>query len=859
MTKKIYHFRAEDNPKLNEVGGKAKALIETTRAGFPVPSGFALSVDFFNPWLQEIKDSSEWSELLLNVTREQCKVIKSKAAQLMFNEQQKIEIGKALNQFESGTVYAVRSSSPEEDLEGTSFAGMYETLLGVTKNRLERAIASAFSSCFNFRVMEYKKQNNINLENTCIAVVVQRQIASDVSGVGFSLNPNNNCYDEVIINASFGLGESIVSGIVTPDTYVVDSLKNEIIEKIVGDKQTALWLKDDGGTIQKDNHNLKDQALADIQILKLSRLIKKCEKHYGKPMDTEWAFENNKLYLLQSRPITTYIPLFDELITKPLEKKKIYIDVMGLTQGFTESMSVLGMDLWARIINELKGGIMPTSIDGGMPSIHGRQYVNVSNLMAGWGSFATKKFIESYDENVKKIFADIDLVKEYKPVRMPKAMKKTKLNMLKMTFRMMPSTIRAKFSDYKKVVKEYNITADNILSHLKKLNSKKKFSEIVDFTMKDLETIMNVAGLMLTGMAAFASIKKMFKGKDVEKLVTALGMDLDGNPTSQMGHLLFKLASYDEFQLTKSVDEFMTKIKERSYSKEFMNDYVEYLARFGARGFMEIDVASKRVYEDPTLLYEKLININVKDSQISNVKAKRKEAYEKLLNVAKKGGFDKKFKKQAEIYQATFGYREHPKYIIVMIYAKLHDIALEIGEKFAKENRLEDKWHIFDLHIGEITKAQNGEDIDLKAIRDKNLAPYKKVAHIKDWPLVINSRGKIFKPKINAEEGDLVGSAIAPGVVRGRAKVLRTPYEKPLKSGEILVTKATEPSWTPIFINAAGVIMEVGGPLQHGGIIAREYGIPCVSGMLGIMDIVKDGDMLEVDGSNGIVKIIEKS
>ncbi|SMB90274.1 pyruvate, water dikinase [Desulfonispora thiosulfatigenes DSM 11270] len=857
MNKKIYPFTNKDIPPLSVVGGKAKALIETSRAGFPVPEGFVLSVEFFSPWLKEIKSSSEWSELLLNVTRQQCDIVKSKARKLIFDEWQKLELDKVLSNFKTGIPFAVRSSSPEEDLEGTSFAGMYETSLGIKAEELEKNIASAFSSCFDFRVIEYKRKNKVNLENTQIAVIVQRQIASDVSGVGFSLNPTNNSYDEVMINASFGLGESIVSGIVTPDTYVVDSVKNEIIEKRIGDKQSALWIKSEGGIIKKDTNNCNEQALTDEQIFELTDLIKKCERYYEKPMDTEWAFEENKLYLLQSRPITTYLSLFPELLTKPGEMKKIYIDVMGLTQGFTESMSVLGMEIWTRVVDELKGDIMPSSIDGIMPALHGRQYINVSNCIAAWGLFATKQFLKKYDDNVKKIFSDIDLAREYKPAKTPENLKNLKFGMLKMVFPMIPSTIKAKFSDYKEVVNEYNSTASNIFSHIKILKSDKGFSEIVDLAIKDLETIMNKMGITIAGMSAFASIKRMFKSKDVEKLVIALGMDLEGNPTSQMGHLLFKLASYDDFQKTKSVEEFLVKVKEKSYSIEFMKDYEEYLNKFGARGFMEIDVASKRVYEDPRLLYEKLININIKDSQILNVKTKREEAYNKLLAVAKEGGFDKKFEKQAEIYQATFGYREHPKYVIVMICAKLHDIALEIGEKFVQEGILDDKWHIFDLHSKDITNAQKDEKIDLKAIRDRNLAPYKKVAHIKDWPLVIDSRGKIFKPKINAEDGDLLGTAIAPGIARGRAKLLRMPYEKPLNPGEILVAKATEPSWTPIFINAAGVIMEVGGPLQHGGIIAREYGIPCVSGMLGIMDIIKDGDLLEVDGSNGIVRIIE--
>lgn len=274
-----------------------------------------------------------------------CDEIKSKAKQLVFNQEQRVEIEKSLKKFKLEAIFAVRSSSPEEDLEGVSFAGMYETYLGVTTEKIEKTIALAFSSCFDFRVMEYKRQNNINLDNTSIAIIVQRQIDSDISGVGFSLNPNNNCYDEIMINASFGLGESIVSGIVTPDTYIVDSIRNEIIDKKIGEKQIAIGLKKDGGTIEQENKNKKEQALNDSQILELGKLIKKCEKYYKRPMDIEWAFEDDKLYLLQSRPITTYIPLFEELLTKPGEKKNIYIDVMGLTQGFTTSMSVLGMEL----------------------------------------------------------------------------------------------------------------------------------------------------------------------------------------------------------------------------------------------------------------------------------------------------------------------------------------------------------------------------------------------------------------------------------------------------------------------------------------------------------------------------------
>ncbi len=220
-------------------------------------------------------------------------------------------------------------------------------------------------------------------------------------------------------------------------------------------------------------------------------------------------------------------------------------------------------------------------------------------------------------------------------------------------------------------------------------------------------------------------------------------------------------------------------------------------------------------------------------------------------------GKEKKFIKLANKYQETFGYREHPKYIIVYILAMLHNICLEMADEWVKQGRLENPYQVFDLHIDEITKAQKDPDFDMMTAREKNLVGYRKVEHVTNWPLVIDSRGKIYKPKLEIKDGDIVGDPIAPGKIIGKAKVLRSPYEKPLEQGEILIARNTEPSWTPIFINAAGVIMEIGGPLQHGGIIAREYGIPCVSGLIGIMDLIKDGDLLEVDGYNGVVKILE--
>ncbi len=852
----IYNFNVNNVPKLNQVGGKAKALIETTKAGFPVPEGMALSVDFFGAWLKEVKDSKEWRVMLANTTKEACDLVKTKATTMRFTSDMKKTYESELKRLK-GDVFAVRSSSPEEDLEGTSFAGMYETLLGQKRVDLEKAIAHAFSSCFDFRVMEYKKQNGISPERTCIAVVVQRQIASDVSGVGFSLNPLNNAYDEVFINASFGLGEAIVSGIVTPDTYIVDSVKDEIIEKKVNDKKIVIWLKADGGIEKKNSKNSSEQALSDSQIIELSKMIKNCEKNYGIPMDIEWAFENGKLYLLQSRPITTFLPLFPELVTNPDEKKKIYVDIMAMTQGFTNPMSVLGIEIWGEMLYRIKGGMMTPQVGGTVPTIHGRQYMSITDLQKHMGKKGVNKMLSTYDGNVRKIFDDIGNIDYLVPNKKPEGTKGSKKKLVKMVFNMLPGILKAMFFDHKAVIADYNRVANQVIENAKKLKKDDDFNENVDYILNNLSTIMNTISAMMAGMISQQSIKKMFRGEDIEKDIVALAMDLEGNPTSAMGHLLFKIACYEEIQKISTREEFIEKAKRRSFSDELLEDYDEFMDKYAVRGFMEIDVASKRIYEDVGMLYDKLIEINTEDNQITKVKDKRKAAYERLLKAAKAKGKEKQFVKAAEKYQATFGYREHPKYVIVYIYAMLHNICLELADDWVKEGRLDEQYHIFDLHVDEISMAQKDSSLDIREIREKNLAPYKKVAHVKEWPLVIDSRGKIYKPKMEIKDGDIVGDPIAPGKVTGRAKVLRTPYEKSLNPGEILVTTSTEPSWTPIFINASGVVLEIGGPLQHGGIIAREYGIPCVSGLMGIMGIVKDGDLLEVDGSNGIVKIIK--
>jgi pyruvate,water dikinase len=855
----IYAFNTKEETKLSQVGGKAKSLIEMTAAGFDVPEGFVLSVDFFANWMEIIRATTDWQDFLSVPDKEECDALKVRAVELKLTEEQKASIETALNELKEKTLFAVRSSSPEEDLEDTSFAGQYDSVLGVVPDQLETAIAHAFASMFDTRVVEYKKLNGIPLDNPRIAVIVQKQIASEVSGIAFSLNPANNCYDEAMVSASFGLGEAIVSGQVTPDTFVVDKVKKEILTRKVASKAFGLWLMEDGGTIERINEDPGTSSLDDEQILQVAELAAACEAHYAKPMDIEWAIEEGTLYLLQARPITTYLPLFPELLTEPGEKKNLYIDIMGLTQGFTENLSELGTDFWSEMLQVAKMGIMPEGRDGVVVSLHGRQYIHISNLAKAMGIKQVEKLFSGYDMPTRRAFKSIDF-NEYMPKKKTEKTKKIPMKIFKMMLAVGPASLKSVFTDHRKVREDYVRISDSVKLEVREdLDIEKPFTQLIDESLLNVIKLIRSAGMIMAGMTALSGMKKLFKGQDVEDLVISMGMDLDGNPTSAMGHYMFKLASYEEIKNTSTGEEFAERIGKRDYTEEFLADYDEYMVLFGARGFKEIDIAAQRSYEDLPAFFNQLAHINTEDNRLLDVKERRKKAYDKLLGIAKQEGFEKKFVKLATKYQETFGYREDPKFVIVLVTDQLRRVALILADQFVVEGRLANRDQIFDLTAAEISRAQRDSGFDMMGAREENLAHYVLPTQVKNWPNIIDSRGKIIRDNSKGEDGDIVGDPIAPGKVTGRAKVLHSPYEKQLESGEILVTKATEPAWTPVFVNAAGVVLEVGGPLQHGAIIAREYGIPCVSGVADVQNLIKDGDLIEVDGSRGIVRILEDS
>jgi phosphoenolpyruvate synthase/pyruvate phosphate dikinase len=350
-------FISTERPTIDQVGGKALALITMTGEGMPVPPGFVLSVGFFEPWNAAVQATPEWRAVQtgeVEALAQSAQALQSLCLDLRFSPAQQKDLERALDSLQAAhpvPLFAVRSSSPEEDLESASFAGGYETTLGVTLENLETAIRHSFASSFDERVILYKRAHGFPTDRSRIAVIVQQQVDADSAGVAFSLNPLNNCYDEAVINANYGLGESVVAGEVDPDVFVVDKLSHEILDVQIGRKEVAIALQPGGGTTRSSRTPGGDTCITPAQVLEITDLLERVEDYYHKPVDIEWAISREKLYLLQSRPITAYLPLPEEMITAPGEPKRLYADSTLIEQGVQEPLSVLGTDflgyIWA--------------------------------------------------------------------------------------------------------------------------------------------------------------------------------------------------------------------------------------------------------------------------------------------------------------------------------------------------------------------------------------------------------------------------------------------------------------------------------------------------------------------------------
>jgi pyruvate,water dikinase len=846
-----------------------------TQAGLPVPPGFALTTEFFRPWLEHVQASREWAKVLGSSgdrLREACSAVKAQADQLTMDAGQQAVLREALQSTDRMRLFAVRSSSPEEDLEELSFAGGYETVLGVTSDGIEAAVRRSFVSCLDERVIAYKREHGLDVGRPRIAVIAQEQVASDSAGVAFSLNPLNNCYDEAVINANYGLGESVVSGAVSPDTWVVDKVRQSILDRKTGKKETSVWLKPDGGTSRAPSPERERLSLTDEQVLALTDMVGRVEDHFGKPMDLEWAFADGKLYLLQARPITAYVPLPDSLQTPPGSPKNLYLDMTLTKWGMGKPMSVLGTDFIARenvgIIRMTMGRISEEAVNLLRPIVGGRAYTNVSVTMKMQGKKRVAAEFRAMDALAARTLETLD-VSEYIPESTPPVLKGLVFSAVRQNVGLVRHLLNA-VRRPEESAGQYLASVRQLRAHLPAIaRETTSFRELADrLAGRMLEDTPKFLSVIFAAEIARSKIRSLFKNDapEVRERVSYLERGLPNNVTIEMGLAMDRLADHEEIKAFKSGGEFEVKLKAKELSSEFLRAWDAFMEEFGFRCPMEMDPATPRPYEQPAEFFEQLRAMSetrggAVDSLAAyeGVKAERERAYQALFHTASQKGPGKarQFKKNYDALLALAGLRETPKYCAILVTDMFRRRVLEAGRLLVDAGRLEEPDQVFDLTMADLDKAFSDRTLDLRERAHVNSRFHKRLEQVREFPRLIDSRGKILRPvRERAGDGELWGEPISTGVVRGPANVLLSAGEKPVFPGDILVAQATDPGWTPLFINAAGVILEVGGLLQHGALVAREYGKPCVAGIEGVTALLKDGQMVEVDGTHGVVRMV---
>lgn len=867
---KYYKLSDKSIPDISAVGGKARSLMQLISGGFNVPGGSVLSVAFFDDWIETLTQMDEFRVWASDPARfsELASVLKGKAIHLNFNDDQIRIVDEIMAGYPDDKTFAVRSSSPEEDLAGASFAGGYETILGTVKDMMFESIKKAFMSCLDERVFFYKYQNGFDTRTIRIAVIIQEQLNSSSSGVGFSLNPVNNYYDEAIINSNVGLGESVVSGMVTPDEFIVDKVSMTMVKRNLGSKDQAIILNEGGGTISVNGIGDKP-SITDAQIKELTELIVNVERHFNFPVDIEWAYQDGLLYLLQSRPITAYIPLPDSIKTSPGEQKLLFIDGSTVKQGITTPISFMGCDCILEtqkvMFTDMMGKDVASDFKGGLAATTGgRMYVNLSTSLKLQSQKRMAAMWRTVDMATADLIMNMD-ISEYTLSTAPDTIKGVKWGTVKSNVGTVKMVLRAmKYPrEYKEEYLPVEEAFDDYLAEVLSQNIPLADVPVLIFE-EYIKVLHKSIPMTYAAETARLKIKKMLKEtQDLEMKMAYLERSLPGNVTIDMGLRMYDLSQYDEIK-NNSYEAFKTLLKTNQVSDDFRSKWDAYMNTHGFRCVKELDIASVRPYEDYKELFRQIKGMaNVSDENnpyiiYEDSKRLREETYEEIKGLLDSPASLKKFEKYYNTLVELGGYREALKYWFIKSIDIARRTVMKKADELVADGKLNDRMDIFGLTL---KQADASSQMDLEMIYDlilQNTAFYEKLKHVKDFPKVIDSRGKIIRPvRREAGEGELVGDPVSPGKTIGRVKVLHAPDEKPLLPGEVMVAKATDPGWTPLFINASAILLEVGGILQHGSLVAREYGKPCIAGMEGVVDRLKDGQLVEVDAINGIVKILE--
>jgi rifampicin phosphotransferase len=870
MNSYVLSFQEINKTMTSMVGGKGANLGELSNVeGILVPDGFCVTTEAYkritgnNQELIGLLD--ELSHLRVE-DREKVIVVSKKIRMVI----ERISISKYiadeieifLTKFGEKDAYAVRSSATAEDLPTASFAGQQETYLNIMgKDEILKHISKCWASLFTERAVTYRLQNGFDHCKVQLSVVVQKMVFPEVSGILFTADPVTSNRKVLSIDASFGLGEALVSGLVNPDNYKVQSGK--VIDKKISTKKMAIYALKNGGTKQQEIE-LKVQnmqALTDEQILSLTHMGRSIEERFGTPQDIEWCLAHDTFYIVQSRPITTLYP-----IPKAKDKENhVYLSV-GHQQMMTDPLKPLGMSLMELISfgHRFKAG--------------GRLFVDVTQMLASPDS---RKMLLNNMGQHDELFKDALMTIIERDFIKCLPNDKEELSDHKSNKSATPANSEAKIESNPEIVSGLIKKSQTSIEELKQKIQTKSGLHLIDFILKDIEELKKILFDPQSSAVFTAAInaslwinEKMKEWLGEKNAADILSQSVPNNITSEMGLALMDVA--DVIRPYPEVIEYLQHVKEDNFLEELVKFHggqetrdaiLSYLIKYGMRCSGEIDITRTRWSEKPIILVPMILS-NIKNFEPNEGNRKfeqgRQEALKKeqeLLNRLKQlpDGEQKAkvTKRMIDLIRNFIGYREYPKYGMVSRYFVYKQALMKEAERLVKANVIHEKEDIYYLTFEELREVVRTNKLDY-AIISKGQDEHKLYEKLTP-PRVITSDGEIVTGEYKRENlpaGAIAGLPVSSGVIEGRARVILSMEDANLEDGDILVTTFTDPSWTPLFVSIKGLVTEVGGLMTHGAVIAREYGLPAVVGVENATKLIKDGNRIRVHGTDGYVEIL---
>jgi rifampicin phosphotransferase len=874
-----------DQTQVAVAGGKGAHLGELSRIeGIRVPAGFCVTTDAFRRIMSEAPSIDDQVDRLSRLNPDDREAIRALSAEIRqiiegiaIPDDLAAAITRALAKLGEHAACAVRSSATAEDLPTASFAGQQDTYLNVVgPAAILGSVSRCWASLFTERAVTYRLRNGFDHRQVGMAVVVQQMVFPQAAGILFTADPVTGNRKVATVDASFGLGEALVSGLVNPDVYKVRD--GEVVTKAIAAKTRAIYAPPSpaGGTqvLPIDPQRQELPALTDAQVVELVRLGRRIEAHFGRPQDIEWCLDEDGFQIVQSRAITTLFPI-------PVagdQEKHVYVSV-GHGQMMTDPMKPLGLSFWqltAMVAMHEAGGRLFVDVTGRLASAASR-----SALLEVMGK--GDPLMRDALETVLDQGGFVPSVPDGGPGGQPDGGRGGPGGEPPGGGRGGPSGggAAAPIETDPAIVTGLIERSQASIAALRRDIRTKTGPALFEFLLEAFGEQKRVLGDPLNMQAIMAGMEatwwlndKLREWLGEKNAADTLTLSAPGNITSEMGLALLDVADVirphpQVVAFLQDVEDegFLDRLPELAGGTEARDAIEAYLDRYGMRCTGEIDITRPRWRERPATLVPVILD-NIKLFEPGAAERRfeqgRQEAQRKEQDVLSRlrvlpDGEQKadETKRMIDRVRTFIGYREYPKYGIVSRLFVYKQALLSEAERLLQAGVLAEKEDIFYLTFAEFHDAVRTSRVDDQLIAQR------KDAFQSYWaltpPRVLTSDGEAIAGAYRRDDvpiGALIGLPVSAGTIEGRARVILDMAEADLETGDILVTAYTDPSWSPLFVAITGLVTEVGGLMTHGAVIAREYGLPAVTGVEQATRLIRDGQRIRVHGTDGYVEIL---